>query len=63
MSLAIMVVTLMAVGTLLGLVNTCILMDRRVKTILNVAVLVMILWLLTAFGVIGRSPALRIPAM
>lgn len=63
MSLAVMVVTLIAVGTLLWLVNTCIQMDRMVKTILNVAVLVVILWLLSSFGLIERSPALRVPAM
>ena len=54
MSLISLVVTLIVVGVLLWLVNNYIPMDRKIKSILNaVVVIVVILWLLQAFGLIG----------
>jgi hypothetical protein len=48
------VITLIVVGVLLWIVNAYIPMDSKIKTILNaVVVIVVILWLLRAFGVLG----------
>ena len=56
MSLISLVVTLIVVGVLLWLVNTYILMDGKIKKILNVVV-----WLLCAFGVLNHSGDIRVP--
>ena len=53
MSLLTIVLVIIAVGVLLWLVNTYIPMQSTVKSILNLVVIVLlILWLLSAFGVI-----------
>jgi hypothetical protein len=56
MSLISLVVTLIVVGVLLWLVNTCIPMDGKIKKILNVVV-----WLLYAFGILNHSGNIRAP--
>jgi hypothetical protein len=62
MSLTSVVITLIVVGVLLWLVNTYIPMDAKIKKILNVVVVIcVVIWLLSAFGVIGRSGDIRIP--
>lgn len=62
MSLVTLAVTLIVVGVLLWLVNTYIPMDGKIKNILNVVVVIcVVLWLLSAFGVIGRSGDIRVP--
>jgi uncharacterized protein YhhL (DUF1145 family) len=49
-----LLVTLVIVGVLLYLVNTVIPMAQPIKTILNVVVVILVcLWLLEAFGLIG----------
>jgi hypothetical protein len=49
------------VGVILWLVNNYIPMDRKIKSILNaVVVIVVILWLLSVFGVIGSMSAIRV---
>lgn len=54
MTLISLIVTLVVVGVLLWAVNTYIPMDSKVKNILNVVVIIaVILWLLSAFGVLG----------
>ena len=54
MSLISLIVTLIVVGVLLWLVNNYIPMDGKIKNILNaVVVILVILWLLQAFGLIG----------
>jgi hypothetical protein len=54
MSLVSLVVTLIVVGILLWLVNTYLPMDRKIKTILNVVVVIfVILWILNGTGVLG----------
>lgn len=64
MSLLTMAVTLIVVGILLWLVNTYIPMDGKIKKILNVVVVItVVLWLLSAFGVLGRSGAIQVPAV
>lgn len=59
MTLLGLIVTLVVIGVLLWLVNTHIPMDPKIKQILNVVVIiVVVLWLLSAFGLIG---SLNIP--
>lgn len=54
MSLISIVLVLIVVGFLLWLINTYIPMARPIKTILNaVVVIVVILWLLSVFGIIS----------
>ena len=49
------------VKDILWLINSYIPMDRKIKRILNVVVVIgMILWLLSAFGVIGSLLSIRI---
>jgi DMSO reductase anchor subunit len=49
------------VGVLLWLVNTYIPMDGKIKKVLNVVVvIVVVLWLLSAFGVLGSMDHMRI---
>ena len=62
MSLVSLVVTLIVVGVLLWLVNTYIPMDGKIKQILNaVVVICVVIWLLYAFGIIGRAGDIRVP--
>ena len=52
---------LIVVGVILWLINTYIPMDRRIKNILNaVAVIVVVIWLLRAFGVLDSINNLNI---
>jgi ABC-type long-subunit fatty acid transport system fused permease/ATPase subunit len=61
MSLIHLVVTLIVVGVLLWVVNSYVPMDKKIKSILNgVVVIVVVLWLLYAFGVLGHLD-IRIP--
>lgn len=61
MSLISLVITLIVVGVLLWAVNTYIPMDSKIKKILNViVVLVVVLWLLQAFGILGSLSNIRI---
>jgi len=54
MDLVTVVITLIVVGVLLWAVNRYIPMDSKIKTILNiVVVVVVVIWLLQGFGVIG----------
>ena len=56
------VVTLVVVGVLLWLINAYIPMQSTIKQILNiVVVIVVVLWLLHGFGVIGGSGDIRLP--
>lgn len=58
MTLIGLVVVLIIVGVLLYLVNTLIPMDPKIKTIINVVVvLVVCLWLLSAFGLLNDGPS------
>ena len=61
MSLIGVVLTLVVVGVLLWLLNNYIPMDGKIKRILNaVVVIVVIIWLLQAFGLIGSLQNIRI---
>ena len=61
MSLIGLILTLVVVGILLWLVNNYIPMDSKIKTIINVVVvIVVVVWLLQAFGVLGSLRDVRI---
>ena len=61
MSLISLVIVLIVVGVLLWAANTYIPMDPKIKTIMNVVVVIaVILWLLSAFGVLGSMNAIRV---
>jgi hypothetical protein len=53
MSLLTIFIVIIVAGVLLWLVNSFIPMDRKIKSILNVVVVILLIgWLLVAFGVI-----------
>jgi hypothetical protein len=61
MSLIGVILTLVVVGVLLWLLNNYIPMDGKIKRILNgVVVIVVVIWLLQAFGLIGSLQNIRI---
>ncbi len=61
MSLLTIIVVLIVVGVLLWLINTYIPMQGTIKGILNaVVVIVVVLWLLQAFGLLGDIAGLRV---
>ena len=52
---------LIVVGVLLWLINTYVPMDRKIKNILNaVVVIVVVIWLLQVFGLIGSLSNVRV---
>lgn len=58
------VITLIVVGVLLWLINTFIPMDGKIKRILNiVVVIVVVLWLLYGFGILGHGAEVRLPTV
>jgi len=64
MSLISLVLTLIVVGILLWLVNNYVPMDGKIKRILNaVVVIAVVVWLLYAFGVLGRANDIRVPQL
>ncbi len=64
MSLISLVLTLIVVGVLLWLVNTYIPMDGKIKKILNIVVVIcVVIWLLYAFGILGRTGDIRVPQL
>lgn len=53
MSLLTILITLLVAGIILWLINTFIPMDEKIKKIINViAIVVIILWLIKAFGLL-----------
>jgi hypothetical protein len=61
MSLIGIILTLVVVGVLLWLLNNYIPMDGKIKRILNaVVVIVVVIWLLQTFGIIGSLQNIRI---
>ena len=61
MPLVTVIVVLIVVGVLLWLINNYLPMDGKIKSILNaVVVIVVVLWLLQAFGVLGSLSGIRI---
>ena len=62
MSLIYLVLVLIAVGVLLWLANTYIPMDANIKQIMNVVVIIaVVIWLLSAVGIIGYLGAIHVP--
>lgn len=54
MSILTIIIVLIVVGVVLYLINNYIPMDRKIKSILNVVVvIVVIIWLLKAFGLLN----------
>lgn len=54
-------ITLIIVGIVLWLVNNFIPMDSKIKSILNaVVVILVIIWLLQAFGLMGSLKSLHL---
>ena len=61
MPLVSLVVALIVVGVLLYLVNNFIPMDSKIKQILNgVVVIVVVIWLLQVFGLLGSLNNIRV---
>ena len=57
-----LVITLIIVGVLLWLVNNYVPMDGKIKQILNaVVVICVVVWLLSAFGILGHSSEIQVP--
>ena len=55
MSLVTVIIVLIVVGLVLWLINNYIPMDGKIKSILNVVVVIcVIVWLLKAFGLLGK---------
>ena len=56
-----LIITLVVAGVGLWLINTYIPMDGKIKKILNVAVvIILILWLLSVFGIVGSLSSIHI---
>lgn len=56
-----LVIGLIVVGVLLWLINTYIPMSRNIKSILNIVVVVVVsIYVLDAFGVLGSMKRLRV---
>ena len=55
------IIVLIVVGVALWLVNTVIPMDAKIKTILNVVVVIVVcIWLLQVLGLIGPLSSVRV---
>jgi hypothetical protein len=58
------VVILVVVGLVMWLINTYIPMAGAIKSLLNIVVFVVVLiWLLQTFGLIGNISGLKMPAL
>lgn len=56
-----LIIVLIVIGVLLWLVNNYIPMDGKIKSILNgVVVIVVVIWLLQAFGILGSLGGIHI---
>ncbi len=64
MTLVNIVVILVVVGLVMWLINTYIPMAGAIKSLLNIVVFVVLLiWILQVFGLIGAIPGLKIPPL
>ena len=64
MTLVNIVVILVVIGLVMWLINTYIPMAGAIKSLLNIVVFVVVLiWLLQTFGLVGNIPGLRIPPL
>ena len=61
MSLMGLILTLIVVGVLLWLINNYVPMDRKIKSIVNaVVVVVVVIWVLQSVGLLGSLHNIRI---
>ena len=61
MSLIGLILTLVVVGILLWLLNTYVPMDSKIRAIINaVVVIVVVIWVLQSFGLLGSLRDVRI---
>lgn len=61
MPLLTILIVVIVVGVLLWLVNTYLPMDRKIKSILNaVVVIVLVIWLLQAFGLLDSLKNVKV---
>jgi hypothetical protein len=64
MTLVNIVVILVVVGLVMWLINTYIPMAGAIKSLLNIVVFVVVLiWILQTFGLIGAIRGLKMPAL
>ena len=64
MTLVSIVVVLVVVGLVMWLINTYIPMAAAIKSALNVVVFIVVtIWLLQGFGLMGNIPGVHIPAL
>ena len=64
MTLVHIAVILVIVGLIMWLINTYIPMAGAIKSLLNIVVFVVLLvWILQVFGLVGAIPGLKIPAL
>jgi hypothetical protein len=57
-----LIITLVVIGVILGMINTYIPMAGSIKQILNIVVVIcVVVWLLSAFGVLGHSGDIHVP--
>ncbi len=64
MTLVNIVVILVVVGLVMWLINSYIPMAAAIKSLLNIIVFVVLLiWILQTFGLIGAIPGLKMPAL
>jgi hypothetical protein len=64
MTLVSIVAVLVVVGLLLWLINTYIPMAGAIKSVLNVVVFIVVaIWLLQGFGLVGNIPGVHIPPL
>jgi hypothetical protein len=64
MPLGNIVLILVVIGLVMWLINTYIPMAGAIKSLLNVVVFVVVLiWVLQTFGLIGAIPGFKIPAL
>ena len=64
MTLVNIVVILVVVGLVMWLINTYIPMAAAIKSLLNIVVFVVVLiWILQTFGLVGAIPGLKMPAL
>ncbi len=61
MPLLTIIIVLLVVGVLLWLANTYLPMDRKIKSILNaVVVIVVVIWLLKVFGLLDSLKSINV---
>lgn len=64
MTLVSIVIVLVVIGLIMWLINTYIPMAAGIKSLLNIVVfIVVVIWLLQAFGLIGNIPGVQIPPL